>query len=58
MTLVLYNLLGEVLLRQRVQSGDRLARLSFDAYPSGLYLLAAFSGKGEKLAIHKIVKAQ
>jgi hypothetical protein len=58
MTLVLYNLLGEAVLRQNVRSGDQLTRLSFDAFPSGLYLLVAFSGGGEQMAMYKIVKAQ
>ena len=58
MTLLLYNLLGEVVLRKNVRGGDRLARLSVDRFPSGIYMLAAFSGGGERLALYKIVKAQ
>ncbi len=58
MTLVLYNLLGESVLRQEVRSGDQRVRLAFDTLPSGMYLLVAFSGAGEQLALYKIVKAE
>lgn len=58
MTLVLYNLLGEPVLRQNVRSGDQHARLSFETLPSGLYLLVALSVSGEQLALYKIVKAE
>jgi hypothetical protein len=58
MTLVLFNLLGEPVLRQPVRGGDQLVRLSFETLPSGLYLLVAFSGAGEQLALYKIVKAE
>jgi hypothetical protein len=57
LSLVLFNLLGEPVLRQELRSGDRITRLPFDALPSGLYMLAAFSGSGERLALYKIVKA-
>lgn len=58
MTLVLFNLLGEPVVRQQVRSGEQLARMSFETLPSGLYLLVAFSGSGEQLALYKIVKAE
>ncbi len=58
MTLILYNLLGEVVLQQQVRGGDRLARLTVDRFPSGIYMLAAFSNNGDRLALYKIVKAQ
>ncbi|MBR9976726.1 MAG: T9SS type A sorting domain-containing protein [Bacteroidetes bacterium] len=56
-TLVLYTLLGEAVQRQQVRGGDKHARLSFQNLPNGLYLLVAFSGSGEQLALYKIVKA-
>lgn len=58
MTLVLFNLLGEPVLRQQVRGGEQLARMSFESLPSGLYLLVAISGSGEQLALYKIVKAE
>lgn len=58
MSLVLFNLLGEPVLREQVRGGDQLVRLSFETLPSGLYLLVAFSGAGEQLALYKIVKAE
>ena len=57
-SLVLFNLLGEPVLRTELRSGERRARLSFDALPSGLYMLVALSGGGERLAMYKIVKAK
>lgn len=58
MTLILYNLLGEVVLRKQVRRGERLARLTVERFPSGIYMLAAISGSGDRLALYKIVKAQ
>jgi len=58
LSLVLFNLLGEPVLRKELRGGERLARLSFDALPSGLYMLVAFSGSGERMAMYKIVKAK
>ena len=58
MTLVLYNMLGESVRRQNVPNGDQRVRLSFETLPSGMYLLVAFSGAGEQLALYKIVKAE
>jgi hypothetical protein len=57
-TLVVHNLLGEAVLRTELRSGDQLTRLSFDALPNGLYMLAAFTNRGERLGLYKIVKAQ
>lgn len=56
--LVLYNLLGEPVLRHDVRSGDRMARLTLSSLPVGLYLLVALSPSGERLAVYKIVKAE
>jgi hypothetical protein len=58
MTLVLFNLLGEPVIRQQVRSGDQHLRLSLETLSSGLYLLAAFSGSGEQMGLYKIVKAE
>ncbi|MCB2205770.1 T9SS type A sorting domain-containing protein [bacterium] len=58
MTLVVYDLLGSEVMRENVRSGDQVTRLTFDSMPSGLYMLAAFSGKGKQLGLYKIVKAQ
>ena len=58
MTLVLYDLLGQPVLRQQLREGDTMARLPFAALPSGMYLLVAFSGSGEQLALYKVVKAE
>lgn len=58
MTLVLFNLLGEPVLRHQVRGGDQLARISFESLPSGLYLLVAIADSGEQLALYKIVKAE
>lgn len=58
MRLVLYNLLGEPVLRHDVKSGERLVRLSLTTLPVGLYLLAALSPSGGQTALYKIVKAE
>lgn len=57
-TLVLYDLLGQPVLRQQLREGDTMARLPFAGLPSGMYLLVAFSGSGEQLALYKVVKAE
>jgi hypothetical protein len=57
MTLVLYDLLGQPVLRQQLREGDTMARLPFNGLSSGMYLLVAFSGSGEQLALYKVVKA-
>jgi hypothetical protein len=57
MTLVLYNLLGVAVYRRYVRAGDKHIRISFETLPSGMYLLAAFTGSGEQRALYKIVKA-
>lgn len=58
MTLVVYDLLGQPVLRQQLREGDTMARLPFAGLPSGMYLLVAFSGSGEQLALYKVVKAE
>lgn len=58
LSLVLFNLLGKPVLRKELRGGERRARLSFETLPSGLYMLVAFSGGGERLAMYKIVKAK
>ncbi|MBR9975449.1 MAG: T9SS type A sorting domain-containing protein, partial [Bacteroidetes bacterium] len=58
MTLVLYDLLGQPVLRQQLREGDTMARLPFTGLSSGMYLLVAFSGSGEQLALYKVVKAE
>ncbi len=58
MSLVLYNLLGEEVMRRNVRSGEQMTRLPFTTLPGGLYMLVAFTGSGEQLGLYKIVKAQ
>lgn len=58
MALVLYNLLGEEVMRSKIRSGEQMTRLSFETLPSGLYMLVAFTGSGKQLGLYKIVKAQ
>ena len=58
MTLLLHNMLGEVVKRTEVRRGDQLARLSVESLPSGMYMLVVFTGSGEKMGLYKIVKAQ
>jgi|GEM_PF-1615162 len=57
-SLVLYNLLGMPVLRHDVRDGDRLARLNLATLPGGMYMLAAHSSRGERLALYKIIKAE
>ncbi|MCZ7556512.1 MAG: T9SS type A sorting domain-containing protein [Bacteroidia bacterium] len=58
MRLVLYNLLGEPVLRHEVRTGERMVRLQLTSLPAGLYLLAALSPTGGQTALYKIVKAE
>jgi hypothetical protein len=58
MTLVLFDLLGQPVLRHQMREGDTVARLPFANLSSGMYLLVAFSGSGEQMALYKVVKAE
>ena len=57
-TLILYNMLGAPVARQVLLNGDSMLRMPVAELADGLYLLAAFSQRGERLAVYKIIKAE
>jgi len=56
-TITMYNMLGEPVSRQVLLVGDRMLRIPLEGLPDGMYILAAISSRGDRLAVYKVIKA-
>jgi hypothetical protein len=57
-TLILYNMLGDPVATQVLRKGDSMLRMPVSQLADGLYLLTAWSLRGERLAVYKVIKAE
>jgi hypothetical protein len=57
-TLILFDMVGRPVTQHTLRHGDTMLRMPVADLADGLYLLAAFSRRGERLAVYKIIKAE
>ncbi len=56
--LILYNILGTPVSRHMLSRGDSMLRIPVAQLAEGMYLIAAFSPKGERLEVYKFIKTE